>query len=69
MFDLIDSQTGFAAGDEFDSAADVRAYFTPDAQVAMFGADAVTDADKLDEWAREVIENAWHMSKEAAADA
>lgn len=63
-FDRINGATGYANGDLFDTAEQVRAYFTPEAQREMFGADAETDADKLAEWAERVIANRWHMKPE-----
>lgn len=67
-FDRINGATGFANGDTFDSAEQVRTYFTPAAQRDMFGADAVADPDLLAEWAATVIANRWHMKPETATN-
>lgn len=61
-FDRINGATGFATGDQFTSEAQVREYFTPAAQVEMFGRDAVTDEVRLSEWADRVASNRWHMA-------
>lgn len=65
-FDRINGATGYANGDMFATAEEVRAYFTAEAQRDMFGADAVTDPDLLAEWAETVIANGWHMKPAAA---
>ena len=58
----IDHATGFAQGDLFESADQVRAYFTPQAQLAMFGDDAETDWATLKEWADLVIDTGAHCA-------
>ncbi len=60
-FDRINAATGYANGDRFTTAEQVRDYFTPEAQWEMFGPDAVTDPATLAEWAELVIRNRWHM--------
>ena len=61
--DEINDATGFANGDTFSNPAEVYAYFTPAAQVGMFGDEAVTDAATLLAWAEAVIDNDWHRSE------
>ena len=58
----INDATGFANGDTFANPAEVYAYFTPAAQAAMFGDDAVIDAETLLGWAEAVIGNCWHCA-------
>ncbi len=60
-FDAINSATGYANGDTFANADQVRQYFTVASQIDMFGRDAVQDQDTLSEWAEIVIQNGWHM--------
>lgn len=60
-FDYIDSLTGFAQGELFTDEDEVREYFTPEAQIEMFGEDAITDTVILNRCAELVIENRWHM--------
>ena len=60
--DEINDATGYANGTLFADAAEVTAYFTPEAQTAMFGQEAETDADTLDGWADEVIRTGHHMA-------
>ena len=59
--DEINAATGFANGELFTDAAEVEAYFTPEAQTAMFGHDAETDAETLADWAAEVVRTGYHM--------
>lgn len=59
--ETINDKTGYANGTKFPNAQAVRDYFTPAAQRAMFGDDAVTDELQLDDWANWVIFNASHM--------
>jgi hypothetical protein len=62
----IDDRTAFAQGDEFADEAEVRAYFTVDSMVDMFGGPRQPDyvppsQSELDAWADAVIANRWHM--------
>lgn len=61
-FDTINYGTGFANGDFFEDATEVRAYFTPESQERMFGRNAVRDGDALRQMAETVISNRWHMA-------
>jgi hypothetical protein len=61
-FDEINDYTGFAKGDKFKNADEVRAYFSLQAQREMFGDDAFENAETLRQWAELVIENGWHMT-------
>lgn len=58
----ISEATGFDQGDEFTGEAQVREYFTADAQREMFGADAITDPEVLAVFAEAVIDGGWHMA-------
>lgn len=62
MSTRISETTGFDKGDLFECESQVRAYFTPEAQIYMFDDDALTDEDILDEWADEVISSRLHCS-------
>ena len=59
----ISEQTGFDSGQLFQSDAQVRDYFTVAAQRAMFGDDAISDQDVLDDMAADVIANRWHYAQ------
>ena len=63
-FTEINDATGFANGEQFVSAEQVRAYFTVEAQREMFGAEAASEhsQDTLDEWAELVIATRWHCA-------
>ena len=67
-FSEINGMTGFANGEPFETEADVRAYFQADEQRAMFGDDAVVNQDLLNEMAETVIENGWHMGRDAVTN-
>jgi len=60
-FSEIDDKTGFAQGEPFSSADQVRVYFSPAEQRAMFNDDAITDTRALKEMAETVIRHGWHM--------
>jgi hypothetical protein len=60
--EYISEATGFDSGDEFTSEEQVREYFSPEEQRAMWGDDAITDADVLAEMADAVIEERWHCA-------
>lgn len=62
-YDEIATRTGFDSGERFANDDEVRAYFTAEAQIEMFGDDAVTDAATLEDWADAVIENRWWMTE------
>lgn len=62
-FTEINDMTGFANGEIFETADDVRAYFTAEAQVQAFGhGEAITCAQRLSEMAETVIAHGWHMN-------
>lgn len=61
-YQQISDATAFDAADKFNSPEAVRAYFSVKAQRDMFGADAVTDQDVLDQMAEDVIEHRWHCA-------
>lgn len=61
-FTEINDRTGFSNGEMFTNEAQVHAYFTPDAQRAMFGADAITDDRILNDCADMVLANRWHCA-------
>ena len=69
----INEVTSFANGDRFDSAAQVRDYFTVANLHAMVGAEQFRSADgtdltpsqaTLDQWAVMVIDHRWHCTDE-----
>jgi hypothetical protein len=60
-FDHINDKTGFANGNKFIDADEVRCYFTVKAQRGMFGADGISDQGVLNEMAETVIRNGWWM--------
>ena len=62
MFDTINDATGFANGDKFTSAAQVRKYFTVKNIQGMFGGECGTSAATLRAWAALVIKNRWHCA-------
>lgn len=64
-FNEINDATGFANGDRFDDAEQVRAYFTAEAQRDMVGHDALTEPDVLEAYADAVVEHGWHMKTDA----
>lgn len=59
----ISAATGFDEGELFETEKQVRDYFTVAEQQEMFGDEAETDQELLDEWAEEVIERRWHMRR------
>ncbi len=59
-FDEINEKTGFADGDLFTSAEEVRRYFTTHNLYSIFGECSLT-ASQLEVMAAEVIRNGWHM--------
>lgn len=61
LFDFINENTGFANGDIFKDRNDVKKYFTIDSMKLMFGKDHGLTQDELDEMAKVVISNRWHM--------
>lgn len=65
-FDEINDATGFANGNRFLNADEVRAYFTVEAQQRMFPGDEIDSQEVLDAMAFEVIENHWHMEGRSA---
>ena len=60
-FSEINDHTGFANGDKFTSAEQVREYFTVENMRAMFPGDPFWDQETYDKWAELVITNRWHM--------
>jgi hypothetical protein len=60
----INDATGFANGEKFDSAEEVREYFTVAAMREMFNGDQseLPTQCELDEMAEHVIVNGWHMN-------
>ena len=58
-FTEINDSTGFANGDKFASADEVRAYFTVENMESMFGCVECT-VDGLNEMADQVIAHGWH---------
>ena len=58
--DIIGDATGFDCGDVFLSEQQVKDYFDAENQIMMFGEDAVVNQDKLDEWAKIILEKRWH---------
>jgi hypothetical protein len=69
--------TGFANGDRFDTATQIRDYFTIENLWEMVGREQFIDADgrdltpaqiTLDRWAQEVIENRWHCAEDFTED-
>ena len=60
---------GYTADEARENVARVASKHTP--SLAGFYSDQVYKeaADKLAKWASDVIDNAWHMSNKAAADA
>lgn len=80
MFNEINDVTGFANGDKFDSAAQVRDYFTVENLHAMVGkgsflkeeedgtfTDLTPTQETLDSWATYVIENRLHCAEDFEA--
>ena len=71
----INAVTGFANGDRFETAAQVRDYFTRENLHAMVGVeqyrgpdgeDLAPSQEQLDRWASLVIEHRWHCLDEFA---
>ena len=64
-FDAINDATGFAEGDKFENADQVRDYFTTENMEQIFEpfahGDKIPTQDELNEMANAVIENGWHM--------
>lgn len=59
--------TGFDLGETFKSEAEVRAYFTRENMIAMFGPqDGAVPQASLDKMADTVIANGWHCEFAAA---
>jgi len=57
----IQDATGYGSGDVFRSEKEVRDYFTPAVQMAMFGVEeAITDVELLNEMAETVIRERSH---------
>jgi hypothetical protein len=72
LYHEINEITGFANGDKFDTAEQLRDYFTRENLWEMVGHTQFIDADGedltptqevLDSWARHVIENRWHCAE------
>lgn len=61
MIDAL-NKTGYDAGDEWSSEQEVRDYFSVEAQLELFGDQAVTDHDTLDAMAQHVIDNRLHCA-------
>ncbi len=59
--EMISEATGFDAGDEFQSEAQVRLYFAVVEQVAMFG-ECPWSQEALDTMAEAVLEHRWHCA-------
>lgn len=64
--DQINAATGFANGEQFQSAEEVRAYFTVDNMREMFGLQDGSrySQDDLDRMAEQVIESGFHCRYE-----
>lgn len=59
----ISAETDFDSGEKFESAEQVRHYFTVANMTAMFGGeDATFSQDELDAMAATVILNRWHCA-------
>lgn len=58
----VSEATGFDGGDEFESEAQVREYFTVANVRAMFGECPYTQA-AMDAMAEAVIDGGWHMAE------
>ena len=59
----IHEATGFNNGEKFNSAQEVREYFTTAAMAEMFGSHDTSDLptqEQLNEMAEAVIANRWH---------
>jgi len=65
-FGIINDLTGFANGEEFESEAELRDYFTAENMLGMFGSDAMDEMiqDDLDEMCDFVLEKGWHFSEQ-----
>ena len=61
MFDFINEKTGFANGDLFINEAEIREYFTIENMENMFEVDNEISQADLDEMAKIVISNKWHI--------
>jgi hypothetical protein len=61
-FDEINEKTGFADGDLFRSAEEVRKYFSPRNLTSMRGECTLT-TPQLEAIAADVIANKWHMAE------
>ena len=55
---------GFANGEKFRDAAQVREYLTVETQQGCFGHEADLTQDQLDEMAQWAIENGYHMESQ-----
>lgn len=70
LFSVINDATGFANGDKFETADQVREYFCRDTLEALFWQanseeqNALPSQDTLDAWAEIVIENRWWLTPE-----
>ena len=58
--DEINDSTGFANGDEFESAQEVEEYFTVENMRDMFSGYCNLSQSELNRYARVVIEEKWH---------
>jgi hypothetical protein len=62
-FEEINDSTGFANGARFESADEVREYFTVENMVRVFGTESCEfDGDNLEAWAATVISRRWHCA-------
>jgi len=61
-FSTVNDQTGFANGEMFQSASQVRQYFSVDEQRVIFGDQAIADEALLDRMAQTVIVGRWHCA-------
>jgi hypothetical protein len=77
LFHEINDVTGFANGDMFDTATQVRDYFTVANLHAMVGkaqfrtetgTDLTPSQATLDGWAETIIEQRWHCSEAFVTD-
>jgi hypothetical protein len=76
LFHAIHKVTGFANGEQFETAEQVQDYFTIANLHEMFGQAQFLDADgrdltpsqaTLDEWAETIIEKRWHCAEDFTA--
>lgn len=64
IFDYINDRTGFANGDLFRDEDEVREYFTVESMKTMFDPDYKITQAELDEMAKIIISNKWHIKPE-----